>query len=101
MKIKNLIYIVLLVSAAGALGYSLGRLRPSLSSTHNNSAIKLYNQYKVFTIDTDCQIKGNASGKSKIYHLPGGQFYDRVKNPTDCFQTEQEATAAGFKRSSK
>lgn len=48
-----------------------------------------------------CQIKGNISGKGdKIYHVPGGSFYDRVK-PEQCFKSEQEAKAAGFRKSSR
>src|SRR6185503_47632 len=34
---------------------------------------------------TQCKIKGTSS---KIYHLPGGAFYDRVTNPAACFNTE-------------
>jgi hypothetical protein len=51
----------------------------------------------------DCaagQIKGNigASG-SKVYHMPGGSFYNRTKAEA-CFATEAEAQAAGFRKSS-
>jgi micrococcal nuclease len=41
-------------------------------------------------------IKGNAN--SMIYHPPGGQFYDRTR-PEDCFATEADAQAAGYRRS--
>lgn len=48
-----------------------------------------------------CQnIKGNISGKSRIYHMPGGAFYERT-NPEMCFDTEAEAQAAGFVKSSR
>jgi hypothetical protein len=46
---------------------------------------------------TDCYIKGS---KSKIYHLPGGSFYERT-NAAQCFATEAEAQAAGYKKSSR
>lgn len=49
---------------------------------------------------TDCKIKGNISGTSKIYHVPGGSFYDRT-NPEMCFTTEAEAQAAGFTKSTR
>jgi cell division protein FtsN len=50
---------------------------------------------------TTCkQIKGNISSKSKIYHMPGGAFYDRTQ-AEQCFATEAEAIAAGFKKSSR
>lgn len=47
-----------------------------------------------------CKIKGNISSKSKIYHVPGGAFYDRVK-PEQCFNTEAEAIQAGYRKSSR
>lgn len=45
-------------------------------------------------------IKGNINPKkgARIYHLPGGAFYDRIK-PEVCFSNEKEAVAAGFVRS--
>lgn len=46
---------------------------------------------------TDCPIKGS---KSKIYHLKGGAFYERT-NADKCFTTEDEALAAGYKKSSR
>jgi len=41
-------------------------------------------------------IKGN--GDSGIYHVPGGAYYD-VTNPEQCFATEQDAQAAGYRAS--
>jgi len=50
---------------------------------------------------TDCPIKGNiSSAGKKIYHIKGGAYYNIVK-PEECFQTESEALAAGFVRSSR
>ena len=48
----------------------------------------------------DCPIKGNISATKKIYHVKGGSFYARVK-PEQCFNTEAEALAAGFVKSSR
>lgn len=49
----------------------------------------------------ECKIKGNiSSSKKKIYHMPGGAFYERTQ-PEQCFNTEAEAQAAGFVRSSR
>jgi hypothetical protein len=48
----------------------------------------------------DCPVKGNISSKSKIYHVKGGSFYDRT-DPEMCFNTEAEAQAAGFTKSSR
>lgn len=48
-----------------------------------------------------CKIKGNISAKGdKVYHLPGGAFYERTR-PEQCFNTESDAVAAGFRKSSR
>ena len=49
---------------------------------------------------TCTKIKGNISSKSKIYHIPGGAFYERTQEEM-CFETEAEAQSAGFKKSSR
>jgi micrococcal nuclease len=41
-------------------------------------------------------IKGN--GDSGIYHVPGGAYYDET-NPEQCFATEEDAQAAGYRAS--
>lgn len=44
-------------------------------------------------------VKGNESSSDQlIYHVPGGQFYDRT-NPVRCFRTEADAQSAGFRAS--
>ncbi|MDQ0216063.1 micrococcal nuclease [Oikeobacillus pervagus] len=49
----------------------------------------------------DCQIKGNISSHGdKIYHEPGGQFYD-VTKAEEMFCTRQEAEAAGYRASKR
>jgi hypothetical protein len=47
-------------------------------------------------------IKGNINSRKKtmIYHAPGGYYYDRTK-PEKCFISEQDAKAAGFRRSKR
>jgi hypothetical protein len=52
------------------------------------------------TAKTECKIKGNISGSRKIYHVPGGAFYERT-TPEQCFATEGEAENAGFKKSGR
>ncbi|MBO8171283.1 MAG: thermonuclease family protein [Bacillaceae bacterium] len=43
-------------------------------------------------------IKGNInSSGEKIYHMPGGRYYDQVK-PEKWFKTEREALDAGFRK---
>ncbi|WP_188656185.1 sunset domain-containing protein [Pontibacillus salipaludis] len=44
-------------------------------------------------------IKGNQNSKGeKIYHMPGGQYYNRVK-AIEVFNTPSEAEAAGYRKS--
>jgi hypothetical protein len=55
--------------------------------------------------DSNCedpQIKGNLTtyNGEKIYHVPGGQFYD-VTKAEEMFCTEEEAEDAGFRRSER
>jgi endonuclease YncB( thermonuclease family) len=52
----------------------------------------------------ECSIKGNISKSGeRIYHVPGGTFYNRTKIDEGAserwFCTEQEAQAAGWRRS--
>jgi len=44
-------------------------------------------------------IKGNHSSSGElIYHVPGGAFYERTK-PEECFASEHDARAAGYRAS--
>jgi hypothetical protein len=44
-------------------------------------------------------IKGNQTARGElIYHVPGGQFYDAVQAEAT-FATEEEARAAGYRKS--
>ncbi|MDD4504479.1 MAG: ComEC/Rec2 family competence protein [Clostridiaceae bacterium] len=68
----------------------------STYGTENSSAIKLY-------VDSagNGLIKGNINNKGeKIYHLPGGAYYDKTI-PEKWFKTELEAQEAGFRPSGK
>lgn len=50
-----------------------------------------------------CDIKGNISRNGKIYHVPGGRYYDRTRIDESrgerWFCSEAEARAAGLRRS--
>jgi len=64
--------------------------------SENSNALKLYTNSAGNGL-----IKGNINSKGeKIYHLPGGAYYDRTISEK-LFKTEQEAQADGFRRSSK
>lgn len=46
-------------------------------------------------------IKGNINSRGeKIYHMPGGAYYERT-NPEEWFQTETEAQNAGYRKSQR
>lgn len=48
-----------------------------------------------------CHVKGNHSSSGEwIYHVPGGQYYDRT-NPEECFDTAAAAEAAGYRASKR
>jgi hypothetical protein len=42
------------------------------------------------------QVKGNKS--SRIYHVPGGASYPRTANNVECFDSEDQALAAGYRK---
>lgn len=69
------------------------KVTPTASATTSGSTAKP-------STSSDCLVKGNVSKDSKIYHVLGGSFYNRVK-PEQCFQTEAEAQAAGFRKSTR
>jgi len=54
------------------------------------------------TYDPSCagKIKGNIGSSGKIYHMPGGAFYERTI-PELCFGSETDAQGAGFRKSSR
>ncbi|KGP71780.1 hypothetical protein [Pontibacillus yanchengensis] len=46
-------------------------------------------------------IKGNRNSRGdRIYHMPGGQFYERV-TAVETFETEEEAQQKGYRRSKR
>ena len=101
--VKNKTPIALLVGAviiAGAIYFSGNQSQPEsfkLSPTQNQLPIE---------VDEDCLIKGNISSSGeKIYHVPGGQFYDRTviteSKGEKWFCSEKEAQAIGWRRSSR
>lgn len=63
---------------------------PNIAGTQTNSTQS--------GLNCDGKIKGSSS---LIYHMPGGAFYARTTSPIRCFDTEADAKAAGFRKSSK
>ncbi len=51
---------------------------------------------------SSCRIKGNIGNSGRIYHVPGGYYYDRTRINTSrgerWFCSEAEARAAGWRR---
>ena len=81
------------VVTVASLDYTTAEhVQPKASPTNNTASGQVANT------GTECFIKGS---KSRIYHLPGGAFYERTTNPAACFNSEAEAQAAGFTKSSR
>jgi len=57
------------------------------------------NDNKESNVDCKGKIKGNAN--SKIYHIPGGDFYDKTTNHIVWFCTEKEAQENGYVKSKR
>lgn len=56
-------------------------------------------QRQIYRTVLGCAIKGNHSIRGEwIYHLPGSKHYEETR-PEDLFCTEQQALAAGYRRS--
>lgn len=52
-------------------------------------------------LNTTGKIKGNINSQGeKIYHVPGGAYYD-ITEAEEYFDTEEEAQAAGYRKSSR
>ncbi len=101
MVIKDKIYCAIGACLLFIFGFSVCLLGKQTEVTpHNNTPIRLYDQYKKVVVDQTCPIKGKASSSKKIYHLAGNQWYSKLKQ-TDCFASEEEAKAAGFRKSSR
>lgn len=47
------------------------------------------------------QIKGNQNSKSRIFHVPGQRDYARTFKSVECFDTEAEAIAAGYRKAKR
>ena len=56
----------------------------------------------VSTTQPALKCEGKIKGSSSlIYHVPGGSFYNKTTKPIRCFDTETQAKAAGFRKSSR
>jgi len=75
-------------------GTQVESLKPVESATEISSPLA--------PVEGECpgRIKGNIGSSGKIYHVPGGSFYDRTIAEL-CFATEADARAAGFRASSR
>ena len=107
-KIKFWLVIAIIQLASFAMGYWIASgtvTKTKQQPLHNYTTKQVEppkeNDTRTQTSTSEqCTVKGNISGKSKIYHVPGGSFYDRT-TPEMCFSTEAEAEAAGFTKSSR
>ena len=77
---------------------------PSVATIPSNSPGAINTELLLPDISSTCLIKGNISAKgAKIYHLPGGRFYEatriNIKAGEKYFCSEEEAIAAGWRAS--
>lgn len=82
--------------------WALGIYKDAAKSTHDvflsGKSPEQPNTSKTTTCD-EPRIKGNKSSKGeKIYHIPGGTYYDKTQEE-ELFCTEQEAIDAGYRKS--
>jgi hypothetical protein len=103
-KIKPLAISAVCFASVFIAGYGVGKssipqgdyvAKRSLSNYNMNNPAPTKPQ--INSDASNCTIKGS---KSKVYHVPGGSFYDRT-NPAACFASEEEAQAAGYVKSSR
>lgn len=109
-KIKLLVIVLLIQCVSFVIGMYTGRtfwtrstpLGSNITNYSTNPTQQTTTQKDTSpeTTTEDCTIKGNISGTGKIYHLPDGAFYERTTAEM-CFDSEQEAQAAGFTKSSR
>lgn len=75
----------------------------SSNTGSNNSTTQPFQNNPADDVETNtsCQnkIKGNAN--SKIYHVPGGAYYDKTVDNIVWFCTEQDAQNQGYRRSQR
>lgn len=84
---------------AAAEARAAGRgLWNACGTTEQRTAPSLIPQSTAYDCPAGRPIKGNA--QSQIYHLPDGEYYAKTK-PEQCFATEAEAQAAGYRKSRK
>lgn len=91
-------------TAKRSLNYTTNSPAQTKTESHGNSNVGPENSNTATTKTPtaaastgECAVKGS---KSKIYHVPGGAFYEKT-NAAQCFANEDEAVAAGYKKSSR
>jgi hypothetical protein len=70
---------------------------PDVSSAPSRGSGGSYPPISQNSCPNSAPIKGNQSG---IYHVPGGQFYSRT-NPEECFASESDAQAGGYRKAQR
>ena len=108
-KMKNLLIenqqkIILLIGFVfvAAMSFGLGRSTAPQAQTSSLSPVNytanIEQTQSASALSCEGKIKGSGS---YIYHLPGGSFYAKTTSPIACFDTEAQAIAAGFRKSSR
>jgi micrococcal nuclease len=71
----------------------------SSSSSSSKPFVNNPSDDKESNVSCKGKIKGNAN--SKIYHVPGGAYYEKTQDNIVWFCTEEEAQAAGYRKSKR
>ncbi|MBI4127597.1 MAG: thermonuclease family protein [Parcubacteria group bacterium] len=90
----------------GEVGQIAGQSTIAATTSDNVNQASYGPQIASTPLDGSCLIKGNINDAGeKIYHIPGGSFYERTKvdltRGEAWFCTEEEAVAAGFRKSKR
>jgi len=85
------------------LRFSASAAAPSIQTTPTPATVSAGRAQpdSATTCPPDYPIKGNKSSSGDlIYHVPGGQLYERTE-PEACFATEADARSAGYRASQR
>lgn len=79
-------------------GYYLNSNGTWISNQTNNTSANYSSSNTYVDASGNGLIKGS---KNKIYHVPGGKYYDKTTNVVQWFKTVEEAEAAGYRAPEK
>lgn len=101
---RNWAPLILVIAAAAAVLYFASRPPGSSGQSDRVGVPTPVSKDSANPIGASCPnghpVKGNQTAGTRIYHVPGGEFYARTV-PERCFVSGSAAEAAGFRRSAR